>query len=145
MPLISRFIVLAAATLVLGACVSGAVPTDPGSPATHYVVLEGRVVSLSNAGVPFARVGVHIPANRSPLSYLINDAQTGFNGDYQLAIFRMLDVGQLPPVDTMSVWVLAVQNARDGGRTDSAQVLLRFHPAGEQSVPQQLNVQLGIP
>jgi len=130
-----------ALALPLAACLKDSKVTGPEP--THYAIIAGQVKSLSGQPVSNIRVGVHIPTDRSPLSYIAPDQVTQGNGEYQLLVMRYSSVGTLPPADTLSVYVLAVQSI--GGQIDSAKVTLAFAPITQETQVHQLDITLGVP
>lgn len=131
---------------LLGGCLDTSAPQITGPTATHYTVVEGQISSLSSESVPFAGVGVRFPTDRSPDSYYAPDVQANETGTYQLLIARTGDVGPLPPADTLTVWVVALQPPPTGaGRRDSAAIRLDFHPVTEPVEPQRLDITLAVP
>lgn len=128
----------------LTSCLQTDPPKITAPEPTHYARIEGKVTTVSGAPVGNARVGIHVPTNRSPLAYVAPDQQTLNSGDYQLLIARYESVGPLPPADTLTVYVLAVQSLQ-GGRIDSGKVTLTFVRVDAQSEAHHLDITLGVP
>jgi len=113
---------------------------------TDFAVVQGTVLTVSGNGVPFASVGIRIPANRAPLSYVLEGTgQADASGDYALALDRVQDVGALPTPDTLTVYVIAAQLLQGQTRLDSAQVTLTFTPVGQQATPHMVDVHTAAP
>jgi hypothetical protein len=130
--------------MAVASCIDYTPPTS-SSNATNFAWIAGTVFSVSGQGVAFAQVGVRIPTNRSPTSYGVQGGQTADTGDYSLLVQRLGDVGALPPEDTLTVFVLVVQQIPGGTRLDSTQTTLRFFPTGTIVDPQRVDVHTSTP
>ena len=121
-------------------------PTNTGTSATNFAWIQGRVFTASGQGVPSAQVGVRIPSGRMPSAYALQGGTSNTTGDYDLIVGRVADVGTLPPVDTLTVYVLVAQQGLSGTtRLDSAQATLRFWPTGTVADPQKVDLHTSAP
>jgi hypothetical protein len=120
-------------------------PTSTGTTATNFAWIEGRVFSVSGQGIPLAQVGVRIPADRVPPAYQLQGGQTGATGAYDLLVQRIGDIGTPPTPDTLTVYVLVLQQVSGGTRLDSTRATLRFWPIGTVADPQIVDVHTEAP
>src|SRR5690349_15294265 len=94
-----RLALLAGAAVPLASCLNTS-EVQSINP-THFAWIQGTVLTVSGSGVPFASVGIRIPSNRTPLSYVLEGSGTTTStGDYELILDRVQDVGSLPTPDT---------------------------------------------
>jgi hypothetical protein len=139
-----RSVLAAVAAVALASCLNTTenININP----THFAWIQGKVLTVSGQGVAFAGVGVRIPTDRSPLSYVLEGtSQSSATGDYELIVDRIKDVGALPAPDTLTVYVIAGQFIQGTTRLDSAQVTLQFTPIGQTASPQTVDVHTAAP
>lgn len=108
---------------------------------TELALVTGTVRDAQGQGISGAQVGLHLPADRFPLSYVSADAFADEAGDFQILIGRIGEVGDIPTPDTLTVWALAVFL----NRVDSAQVQLRFSASELAPDPQLVDITLAVP
>lgn len=133
------------ATISVIGCLGASSDISGGLTPTHFAWVRGRVLTISGQGVPFAPLGVHIPTNRLPSSYVLQAGSTIETGDYELVLERVHDVGTLPTPDTMTVYVLVATQSLGTTRLDSAQATLNFIPVGTPTDPQIVDIHTGVP
>lgn len=128
----------------LAACLD--TPTVTQTQPTDYAVVRG-IVNDANAGDPIlgALVGVRLPTNRTPSAYIAPTANTGNDGSFEIGVYRMDSTIVKPPVDTMTVWVIAtLPGLPSQGHTDSVQTMLNFVPVSASAQPSNVLLKLSF-